>query len=295
MNILVTGSTGFIGKHLVPSLIHKGFNVYVSQRKNSASNIVGEIKGSHIFGESIQSDIEFLQQNKIEGIIHLATDYKANHQASEVAGLIDNNIKFGAMLLEASVQAGVKWFLNTGTFWQHYIADSMDYCPANLYAATKQAFEDIAKYYIETNSIFFITLKLCDTFGKNDTRNKIFNLWQKIAASGEVLQMSGGEQKIDILYIDDVISAFGQLIELLQTNSAGLKNGNSFAAKAQARYTLKELAHIFKQVTGSTLHIEWGKRPYREREVMIPWEKGIAIPGWSSTITIEEGLQRFIS
>ena len=48
----------------------------------------------------------------------------------------------------------------------------------------KEGFENIAKYYIETSNLIFTTIKLNDTFGANDTRNKVFNIWNKISALG---------------------------------------------------------------------------------------------------------------
>jgi nucleoside-diphosphate-sugar epimerase len=164
----------------------------------------------------------------------------------------------------------------------------------NLYAATKQAFEDIAKYYIETSKIKFVTLKLNDTFGPNDTRPKIFNLWDKIAKTGETLDMSPGDQIIDISYIDDIVAAYERLIEIFENGEIDI-NGKSFALYSDNRLTLKELACLYEKITNRELNINWGGRPYREREVMIPWENGEKIPGYRQNITVEEGIRRFVN
>lgn len=70
-------------------------------------------------------------------------------------------------MLEACKKAETKWFLNTGTIWQNYnVSDKSDeYNPVDLYAASKQAFITMAKYYTETSKLRFCTLKLCDTYG----------------------------------------------------------------------------------------------------------------------------------
>ncbi len=194
--------------------------------------------------------------------------------------------------MECAAQAKVKWFINTGTFWQHY--EDKKYSPVNLYAATKQAFESIAQFYWETNQIKFCTLKLSDTFGSGDTRQKIFNLWQKIAETGECLEMSPGEQIIDISHIDDIISAFALLAKHLNNNHPEVKNGDIFAVKANERYTLKELAVLFEKATNQKLNINWGGRPYRAREVMEPWKEGKVIPEFSQKKTLKQYIKSTI-
>lgn len=187
----------------------------------------------------------------------------------------------------AAVDADVKWFLNAGTIWQNYISDSENYCPVNLYAATKQAFIDIAKYYTEISDLRFCTLKLCDTYGPNDTRRKIVALLRYIADTGEALDMSSGEQYIDLVYIDDVINAFSMLMAMLDMED-NVKDEYFISSKTCIK--LKELAMIYEKLVGKKININWGKKKYRQREVMIPWKAGCLLPNWIPMINIEKGL-----
>jgi nucleoside-diphosphate-sugar epimerase len=100
---------------------------------------------------------------------------------------------------------------------------------------------------------------------------------------------------IDISYIDDVISAFVLLAENLQNQKSVIPNGAIYAVKASKRYTLKQLAAIYEKVTHTKLNINWGAKPYREREVMIPWENGQSVPGWKPQVSIEEGIKKNIA
>ena len=192
-------------------------------------------------------------------------------------------------IIEAGVMSGIKWFINTGTFWQHY--DNQEYNPINLYAATKQAFEDILRYYRENSSVKITTLKLNDTFGPGDTRPKIFNLWSKIGKTGEILKMSPGSQKMDVLYIDNVIAAYDAVVKLLENDK---QFEDSYMVTSDEIYSLRELAEIFSNETGRELNIEWGVFPYREKENMLPWNKGNRIPGWKPDISLREGLKILI-
>ncbi len=289
-NLLLTGATGFIGKHLLKALSGQ-YDIYLLVRKTSEYSTL-QVKGIFEFDDNIDELHSFLKEKNIEGIVHLATLYINQHRQEDIKQLVLSNIYLGTALLEASSATSVKWFVNTGTYWQHYHSASEEYHPVNLYAATKQAFVDLAQYYTETSSLQFVTLKICDTYGPSDTRRKIFNLFKEIAETGETLDMSAGEQLIETLYIDDVISGFVHLIALLQEKTT-IKQ--EYILSAQQRYSLRKLAEIFEDVSGKPLHINWGMRQYKEREVMIPWEKGTILPGWAPEISIEDGLKKFIN
>ena len=270
----MSGSAGFVGKHLTKQLLEDGHAVISLSREEN----------------SIEDLMSLCQKEKFDGIIHLASLFLAQHKSEDIKGMIDSNILLGTNLLEAATKNNVPWFINTGTFWQHY--EDKEYSPVNLYSATKQAFEDIARYYIETSEINFVTVKLIDTFGPNDTRPKLFNLWTKISRSGEALDMSAGEQIIDISFIDNVVDGYVRMIELLSKDVDKKLNGKSFAVTSGERMSLRELAALFEKTTGKKLNINWGKRPYRPREVMMPWQTGETIPGWTPKISIEEGIRK---
>lgn len=285
MNILLTGAGGFIGSHLTTALEKEGYRVHALIRSPDA---VG--KQHVLFTGDTLALSSYLKEEKISGIIHLASYFTASHTPEEIDVLVESNLLLGTKLLEAAKEARVKWFINTGTFWQHY--QSAEYSPVNLYAATKQAFETLAQYYRETSEMKFVTLKLNDTFGPHDTRPKVFNLWNKISRSGEVLEMSPGEQLIDISYIDNVCDAYLRLASLLDKGDEDVRSGDTFGVTSGERMTLKELATLFEHVSQKPLHISWGKRPYREREVMVPWETFKTVPGWKPQVSLEEGIRR---
>lgn len=288
MKIFITGATGFIGNHLVKKLVAESHNVTINLFGEEQSPFEKNISTYKLNETEIQKDIEYLKLESFDGIIHLASLYLTVHQPEQATQLINSNVRFSTHILECAAQAKVKWFINTGTFWQHY--ENANYSPANLYAASKQAFESIAQYYWETNQIKFCTLKLSDTYGPGDTRSKIFNLWEKIAKTRETLDMSPGGQVIDISHVYDVIEAFYMLAKHMHNNYPEVNNGDCYAVKSEKRYTLKELADIFEQAAETKLNINWGEKQYREREVMIPWEDGITVPGWDQSINIGKGI-----
>lgn len=280
MKILVTGSSGFIGRHLCARLKQE-HEVFYLARPHDSSQVPGANGNTFYFADNnISALSQFIRDNQIEGIIHLASLYLQSHKEENIPDLIQSNVYFGTAVLEAAAKEDVRWFINTGTIWQNYNApDGSDaYCPVNLYAATKQAFMDIAKFYSETTDICICTLKLCDTYGPNDTRRKIYALFDEIARTGETLQMSAGEQKMDILHIDDVVKGFIHLAQMLHS---GENLRSEYVLSSGKQLSLRELAAKYEQEHHVHLNIDWGARPYRVREVMKPY-RGIVLSGWKS-------------
>jgi nucleoside-diphosphate-sugar epimerase len=293
MNVLVSGATGFIGTHLCKKLLQEKFSVHVVIRQEKQVSEM-ESRGYHpfFFDGDCKKLSDYLESHKIYGIIHLAAYVLPVHQPEDIEGLIDSNILLGTKLLESAVSAKTRWFLNTGTFWQHY--NNEMYSPVNLYAATKQAFEVIAKFYTETSNLIFVTIKLSDTFGPGDPRPKIFNLWQKAIAHDEVLAMTPGEQVIDISYIDNVVEAYFSLIRSLNDDNAEKFNNKSFAVYADERMTLKELAKLFEDISGQPLQIDWSGKPYRVREVMMPQNRLPQVPNFKNSVSVRSGIEKIL-
>lgn len=268
---LITGATGFIGSNLMKKLLTLNWDITIICRSSSSlkniDSCINQIKIFKYDGKNISCLIKLFEKENFEVVFHLASLFISEHSKEDVSDLIKSNILFGSEILEAMKETKfTKLLINTGTSWQHY--EGEEYNPVNLYAATKEAFEKIIKYYVEAENIRCITLKLFDTYGENDTRPKLINLLNKFADEKQVLNMSLGEQKLDLVHIDKVTDAYIKAYEILKNNlnikydSYGVFSGN--------QKTLREIVKDFEVRTGKKVLINWGARPYRKREVMVP-------------------------
>lgn len=287
---LVTGATGFVGSNLVKHLVKNGWRVHVITRPTSNINSLKKILRdislyTHTGGSEAMMSI--MEVAKPDIVYHLASVFLAHHDPKDVIPMIRGNLEFGTQLVDAMVKSGTYKMVNVGTSWQHY--GNEDYNPVNLYAATKQAFEVILRFYLETSPLKVITLKLFDTYGPGDLRPKLFNLLKKVAEEQKPLAMSPGEQLIDIVYIDDVVSAFILAAERLLSGKS--EKNEDYEVSSGKPIKLRNLVKIYEEVVGKKLPIEWGGRPYREREVMLPWNTGQALPGWVPRTALKEGIQ----
>lgn len=289
--VLITGGTGFVGSHLTKRLLELDIEVHLIVRETSKINNLENLKNIniHFYDEKIETMIYILKKVSPDIVIHLASLFIAEHSSNHVDSLIKSNILFGTHLLEAMKVTNVNYIINTGTNWQNYYGE--EYNPVDLYAATKEAFENIARYYTQTTAIRMLTLKLYDTYGQNDKRNKILSLFNKIAETQECLDMSPGEQLIGMVHIEDIIDAFVLSMRLIKTKDFHYQE--VFFLNPNKYCTLKELVSIYEEIKGIKLNINFGGREYRFREVMKPYT-GTRLPNWNPKIDIIEGLRNVI-
>lgn len=290
--IVITGATGFVGSNLTTFFLNKNYEVYLIVRPNSDLYNL-DIKNSKLkvfkYDNELNSLISFFKEVNPICTFHLASNFIAEHQPTDIDSLVASNISFGLHLLEAMKEANVKTLINTGTSWQHYNND--DYNPVCLYAATKQAFESLIEYYVQAEGFKVITLKLFDTYGETDTRPKLINLLNKFADENTELNMSAGEQFLNLVHIDDVCQAFYVGLQLLDTE--GCHGHHFFAVSSDRNYKLKEVIELFEVVSEKKIKVNWGGKPYRKREVMFVWDKGVRLPHWKPNLSLEEGLSKY--
>lgn len=276
---LVTGATGFIGKHLTRRLIQLGWRVHLVTRPNSLLPNYPEFSQAtnHCYSGQTSEMHSILAAAKPDVVFHLASHFLAEHKSDRDAEqLIASNITFATALLEAMKETGIRHFINTGTVWQHYQGDN--YEPVNLYAATKQAFEDILAYYVSAHDFRAITLKLSDTYGPDDTRPKLLNLLRHTTVENLPLHLSPGQQKIDLVHVDDVVNAYLLSAQQIQQNS--FRGHARYSVGTGKPISLQSLIKQCETAWGKKPPVEFGARPYRAREVMLPWQ-GALLPGWS--------------
>lgn len=270
LKILVTGASGYIGSKLVKYLLKEKYQIAVLLRESSDSKlletVLDEIKVYRV-SMSFESINKVVSSFNPDVTIHLASLFLGDHKSIEISSLVESNILFGNLLVESISQNKLNYFINIGTAWQHFNSDQ--YSPVNLYAATKQAFEDILKYYVEVRLIKVLNIKLFDTYGNDDPRNKIFNLLKRISISGEKFEMSAGEQEVDIVHIDDVVKSLEIAISVIRSDS---KFGKEIAIATGNPIPLKKWVELFEKQKDLNLQIEWGAKPYKNREIFKTWK-----------------------
>ena len=287
---IITGATGYIGYNLVIKLIKLGWSVAIIKRPLSDTSRMKEYNLEMFdYDGTIDSLKKAFNEFKPDGVFHLASEIVIKHNEEDIDRLIKSNILFGTQVLEAMNSCGIKKFINTSTFWQ--TPEGKEYNPYSFYTSLKQAFEDILKFYANENHIKSISLRLPDVYGPDDNRAKILNLVKQAAITGERLEMTLGEQEMDLLYIEDVVEGFIQAYEfLIHTEN----DFNVYSLSSLNPSCLRQTVEIFEKANNISLNIEWGYVPYRENQIMkISIPKNV-LPEWKSRVCLEEGLKKIM-
>ncbi len=298
MRVLITGASGYVGSNLAQYLTKSdGYKVFALVRPTSDTSRL-KMMGHKVelieYALTPDSIEQAVAQAHPDVVVHLAALMILSPRPDQIKQLIDANILFGTLLVDAMVHHEARAMVNTGTFWEH-MDDMEHYCPVNLYASSKRAFQDILKYYECAEYLRFITLELHSVYGPYDPRPKILSLFKKSAISSEPVKLSPGNQVLDFVHIDDVVRAYEKAMWYVYNNkdcssaTVPIGSGNGLS--------LRKMAEVYEDCIKRPLNIEWEGISYRPREVM----KSIAnlgpakeILGWQPDFDIKSGIEHML-
>lgn len=289
LRVLITGITGYIGSNLARDLL-SDCEVYGLVREPLNLEYLGDIQSKIKFvfyDGSYESMSTAVQTGQPDLVYHLAAYYTSGRGAEHIQKLLDSNITLGAHLLEAMAEYQISAMVYASTIVAHY--RGAQYSPLNLYAATKQAFSDLLTYYTDTGLLRAVSLIISDTYGPNDHRPKVLNTVRRAAQTGEKVTFSSGEQVYDVIYIDDLVSAFRMAgKQLLQ----GEFHNAVFQVVPESPLTLRKTVETLQRVSGLKLNAGWGERPAPEREIQEKIRIYPILPNWKPQISLEQGLRK---
>lgn len=290
--ILITGSTGFVGKHLVEKLFNEGHTILEITRNKT--------KSSELFGDMTSkievNDISF--NNKIiefdpNVVVHLASYLTSSDKWDDVEKLIESNILFLSKLLNTVSKLNLDLFINTGTFAEYFKGDD-DFNPAYFYAATKTASRSILNYYANAYNFKQSTVVPYTIYGGNDSSKKIIDLIFESTETEKKLELSPGEQVLDFIHIDDVTSFYQHLIK----HKKKIPNKTNFKLGTGIGHNLQQVSSIIESVTNKKTNINWGGKEYRQSDVMYAVANLHEIKDkltWKPKISITEGIRKTIN
>lgn len=287
---LITGATGFLGRHLCVKLLEKDYKIVVLVRETSNISFFSKYSKQKVIVCQLDKDFnvidEVVKNYKPLITFHLAAAFDKGYTNKEIVNLINTNILFGTILLNSLVKYNCKNFINIGTYWQNFKDET--YNPFNLYAAIKQSFQDIIKFYKEEYGLQCITLKLCDTYGEDDSRKKIINLLKQAYQNDKELDMTKGEQYLSLTYIDDVVEGIILASDYVLNRKYC---GYTYFLANKNIIKLQDLVRSIEKIANKELKINWGKIKYKKREIMQPYIGNI-LPGWEAMTAIDIGLRK---
>jgi len=246
-NILLTGSTGFIGSNILKN-ISKDNKVYVTLRKNSKEISLFNNKIKTLKFENFSQLSSKLKKIKIDIVIHAATHYVKKHKENDIKKLGESNIFFGNVILENIQVMKVKKFINFSTVWE---GKNENKNMKNLYAAYKKSFGLILNFYKKKYpKIKFYELMLSDTFGENDKRPKIINTLKKNFYAGKITNVVSKNLYLNLLNVNDIVEAVNIILKKkVKPDKYVLKNTKYF--------NIFNLIQVFNKKNDKKIKVKW--------------------------------------
>ena len=234
MNILITGSAGFIGYHLSKKLLDNNFKVIGIDNLNTYYDVglkkkrLKELKKNKKFiffkiDTTNYQDLEKVFNKKIDVVINLAAQAGVQYSLKNPRQYINSNIILFFNLLELSKKFKIKKILfassssvygsiNKKIFSEDLKVDDQ----ISLYAATKKTNEILANYYSKLTGSMILGLRFFTVYGPYGRPDmSIFKFSNLIKKNKPIEVFNYGNHHRDFTYIDDCIDIVYKLIKFV--------------------------------------------------------------------------------
>ena len=300
--IFLTGATGFVGSHLLRRLINEGCEVHITVRTGSSLWRIEDVVDNYICHTIDLTDLEgvksLILEIKPDIIFHLAA-YGVDYQQQNICQAVSVNITASINLLESFLKNKGFRFVYTGTSLEygHKSLPISEYDlsnPMSVYGITKSAsvqLLSLISWQVRHGNL--VILRPFSIFGLLEGSHKFFPQVIDKIHKGHPVQMTGGEQVRDYIYVEDLIDAY--IMAAVVPLKTKVEIINIGAGKG---IPLKEIAlNVAKQMGANENLLQFGALPYRPEEIMYSVaniEKAKNLLGWKPKTSLEQGIEKMI-
>lgn len=282
MRVLVTGSEGFLGKHVVSAL------------EDAGHDAIGLDVRQQTFIPRIKADITGLLSKDLFGVvgldavIHMAAIAAPRTCDTDPALAYNVNVNGTHQVLKLAVESGAKKFVFISSAHVYGIPPkqlpTVEYSrldPQDIYTTTKILGEQLCHLYWLNHSLNYTILRLFNAYGPGQQLGYFIpDMIQKALISG--IELGGGETTKDFVYVDDVVRA---VLLALETSFVGPINIGT-----GVQTSLNEVAMMIADQVGSSFEATNMSSGYPTR-MMADYDRAKKVLGWEPTVNIEEGLR----
>ena len=326
MNILVTGSAGFIGHHLVLDLIRNGYNVIGIDNINSYYDI--NLKYCRLSHQGIQrqaidynclisshnkknykfikldlNDGEALNQlfesSKFDLVYNLAAQAGVRYSLENPQLYIDSNIVGFVNILESCRLFSVKHLFYASSSSVYGKSKDLPLSesnkvdnPVSLYAATKRSNELLAQSYHNLYSLVSTGLRFFTVYGPWGRPDMAYYLFTDAILKEKPINIyNNGELKRDFTYIDDVVNA----ISLVSEKRIDLKDNSIINIGNNKPEKLLDFIKLIELYIGKDSIKVFDKMQKGDVfETRADIAKLINLTGFKPRVNIDEGLKKYV-
>ncbi len=304
--VLVTGADGFIGSHLVETLVSEGYQVRALALYNSFNSWgwledISDLKSVEVVTGDVR-DPDFCKElcQGIDVVYHLAAliaipySYKAPHS------YVDTNVSGTLNMCSAALASGVKRFIQTstsevyGTALYTPIDEKHPLQPQSPYSASKISSDHIALSYYYAFKMPVVVARPFNTYGpRQSARAVIPTIISQIMAGNETIKLGAVTPVRDFNFVRDTVRG---LIDL--ANASG-GEGDVFNIGSGVGVTILETFNLIKDIMGSEAIIAEDAARLRPEnsevhKLICNDDKLSALVGARKNHTLQEGLKQTI-
>jgi len=295
---VVTGAAGFIGSHLVASLLEAGHAVtgVDDERTGDWSRAPDSCTRRTV-------DLAAMTERELDGLLqdvdvcfHLAAE-KHNSSRDVPQRVVDVNISATRRLFEAAARTNVRKIVFTSSLYAYGslgpepMSESDVPLPTTVYGVSKLAGEHLLRVSAASSTLAWSVARLFFVYGpqqyaEGGYKSVIVSNFERLRRGERPLVLGDGKQALDYVYVDDVVEA---LVALAGPAHDGLVcNIGSGQAVSVADLTDAMLA-----VAGCELEPIWGPPDWTAGSRRVAdVELAHDALGWSATTALHDGLSR---
>lgn len=269
MKFLITGATGFVGRHLVAALLARGCEVRAVARNAETAQGMPWINDVEFVSADIHAaelDVVALTDG-VDALAHLAWPGLPNYRA---LFHFEHNLMADYRFIKSVVEAGVKQVLVTGTCFEYGmqsgpLSEQTEAQPANPYGLAKHTLHLFLQNLQQAQPFTLQWARLFYLHGEGQNPNSLLAALDRAIDAGDAsFNMSAGEQLRDFLPIE---TAAGYLAAIAQQREF---NGVINCASGQP-VSVRALVEQRLRVRGAALHLNLGHYPYPSHEPLAFW------------------------
>jgi len=302
-DVLVTGGAGFIGSHLIESLLKKNVKVLVVDdfSNGSKKNLESYLNNIEIITFDIsKSDWSALESYNPDTIFHLAT-HPRSFSLKDPQRNLEVNVNGTLNLLEFARRKNCKviYTSNSGICGDPQFFPVTEEHPIDCktpYDANKLVGELYAKIYFKIFGVYSIIFRLATVYGERQVVNEKLG-WKPLIAtlvktleSGETPEIQwDGKQTRDLIYVKDVVDC---LILGAESTDQG---GEMFLLSTNIETSVNKAYEIICNVSEINIKPQFTeKNPGDLRRMILSYDKANQAFSYKPKVSLEEGIKKYI-
>lgn len=234
MKVLVTGSAGFIGFHLVKKLVESNVNVIGIDNINNYYDVELKLSRLKYLENQSQNNYKFFkldicdydllkklfEENKFDVVINLAAQAGVRYSIKNPKTYIDSNLVGFHNILEMVKLYNTNHFIFASSSSVYGLTENIPFSlnnvtdlPISLYAATKKSNEVMAFSYSHLFNIKTTGLRFFTVYGPFGRPDMAYFKFVKAINNDEIIDVyNEGNMLRDFTYIDDIVDALEMII-----------------------------------------------------------------------------------